>query len=628
MHLNLPNSLRAVCGIAGYVGDHQDGLLKQMITAIRSRGPDDEQQVISGRTHLGFTRLSINGLGASGQQPMASTNGQYITMMNGEIYNAPELRKSLESKGYLFRGLSDAEIIPHGFSEWGTDLFTKLRGMFAIVICDRQSETILLARDHFGIKPLYYSRFTHGFAFSSSARAVGMHPKVGFSLRESAIGEILRFRYCPSGESMFAKVDTVRPGEWVIWKNGSTHRRTYWQNGPYVNGDKTSVVDWVDKFTLALENSVAVGMLSDVPLGILLSGGVDSGAVAFFASRQNREDLLAFTYAMPGKHDESLVGRAIAADSGVQHLIVHPGNESFADSYIRAIRAMDNPVTDSIIVPTYNLLKSVSAERKVVLTGEGADELLGGYAHIGPLLKLGKVAKTGVPLSVVARLLAALPSTLLNRFFPYEAELGVKGHQKICDIVRAGRNPGLALESATSIFSTDELRRGTSLADLGPVSDVRELGMTELVEWGYKKWLPNQILNKMDQLSMAHGVEARVPFVDPVLYDLVRTMPLKLLVSRQSNKVVLRKSLQREGYRWSGEPKRAFFLPPSAGQITELSVVAEEWLCDSMLKKHGVVSKKMATDAVAEMRNGDFIASKQVATLAGLHIWLDQSFNS
>lgn len=617
-----------MCGITGYVGDYQDGLLNQMIKVIRSRGPDDEQQVISGRTHLGFTRLAINGLGASGRQPMSSTNGRYTTMMNGEIYNAPELRKSLENKGYLFRGLSDAEIIPHGFSEWGTDLFAKLRGMFAIVVCDRQSETVLLARDHFGIKPLYYSPFKDGLAFSSSARAVAIHPKVGFSLRESAIGEVLRFRYCPSGESMFAKVDSVRPGEWVIWKNGSTQRHTYWQNEPYGDGDNTSLVDWTNKFTVALENSVAIGMLSDVPLGILLSGGVDSGAVAFFASRHNSQDLLAFTYAMPGKHDESLMAQAIAADSGIGHRIVRPGSESFGDSYVRAIRAMDNPVTDSIIVPTYNMLKSVSTERKVVLTGEGADELLGGYAHIGPLLKLGKVAKMGIPLSGVAGLLAVLPSTLLNRFFPYEAKLGVKGHQKICEIVRLGHNPGLALESATSIFSTDELRRGTSLTDLGPVAEMRELGMTELVEWGYRKWLPNQILNKMDQLSMAHGVEARVPFVDPVLYDLVRRMPFELLVSRKSNKVVLRSSLQREGYRWSGQPKRAFFLPPSADQIEDLSALAEEWLCDSTLKRHGVVSKKMAADAVSEMRNGDFIASKQVATLAGLHIWLDQGFIS
>jgi len=167
---------------------------------------------------------------------------------------------------------------------------------------------------------------------------------------------------------------------------------------------------------------------------------------------------------------------------------------------------MDTPVVDAIIVPTFNLLKSVSAERKVVLTGEGADELLGGYAHIGPLMLLGSLARRGVPLSPLASILKRVPTSVLNRFFPYEATLGSRGHHKLYQLVSSGHSPGLALDHATSIFSVDEIRAGTRLNHLGSGCQLKELRIAELMGWGYSQWLPNQILNKMDQLSMAHGV--------------------------------------------------------------------------------------------------------------------------
>ncbi|MDA0237376.1 MAG: asparagine synthase (glutamine-hydrolyzing) [Proteobacteria bacterium] len=613
-----------MCGLAGYVGKLHFGLLDQMMQIIRPRGPDGEERFEDGLVHLGFARLAINDLSPTGNQPMASSDGRYITMVNGEIYNAAELRKLLEAEGCRFKGSSDAEVIPHGFMHWGTDLFGKLRGMFAVVVFDTNLKQLILARDHFGIKPLYFSTFAGGITFSSSARAVAIHPKVGMNLRESAIGELLRFRYCPSGESMFSRVETVNPGEWIVWDEKKINRRLYWHRQSYNNEVNVSREDWIAQFSTALENSVNVGMMSDVPMGILLSGGIDSGAVARFAGAKNSGSLLAFTYSMPGKHDESAIAKSISTSSGIEHRVIYSPNVTFCESYVRAIRAMDSPVADAIIVPTYNLLHSVSLERKVVLTGEGADELLGGYAHVGPLLKLGKFARARIPLAVVARLLSLVPTTALTKFFPYEAELGVRGHRKICQIVREGCNPALALDHATSIFTSAEVRSGTSLGNVGDVAEVSELKLGDLIDWGYSRWLPNQILNKMDQLSMAHGVEARVPYVDPVLYDVVRSIPTELIRSKKSNKIVLRNALKLQGYQWADEPKRAFFVPPTQTHMAELDALAKEWLCESMLNKHGIVSKTMAIDAITGMRNGDFLALKQVATLAGLHIWLDQ----
>lgn len=613
-----------MCGLAGYIGEFQAGLLDQMINRIRPRGPDGVQVVERDSLHLAFTRLAINDLSATGNQPMVSIDGRYITMVNGEIYNAAELRRLLEAKGWRFRGTSDAEVIPHGFMHWGTDLFKKLRGMFAVSVFDTHLKQLVLARDHFGIKPLYFSDFPGGIVFSSSARAVAIHPKVGMNLRESAIGELLRFRYCPSGESMFSRVETVKPGEFIVWNQKDINRRTYWQRHCYNDEVNESVKNWTEMFSSALENSVNIGMMSDVPVGILLSGGIDSGAITSFAGTKNSGNLLSFTYAMPSDNNESELAKSISKSSGIEHRVIFPPNVPFSESYVRAIRAMDSPVADAIIVPTYNLLHSVSLERKVVLTGEGADELLGGYAHIRPLLKLGKFARSRVPLSVVARLLSAVPATVLDRFFPYEADLGESGRKKICQIVRNGANPSLALDHATSIFTSTEVRNGTSLGNVGGIAQIRDLEISELIDWGYSQWLPNQILNKMDQLSMAHGVEARVPYVDPVLYDVVSSIPTTLTCSMKPNKAILRSALKRRGYQWADEPKRAFFVHPTQTHMEELEAVAKEWLCESMLKKYGIVSKTMANDAVTGMRNGDFISSKQVATLAGLHIWLDQ----
>lgn len=615
-----------MCGVVGYVGEAQDGLLERMIDAVRSRGPDDEQKLILGRTHLGFTRLAINDLGFTGNQPMKSRSGRFISVMNGELYNAPEIRYTLQRKGFEFRGSSDAEIMPHGFEYWGTELFAKLRGMFAVAVWDCESESLYLARDQFGIKPLYYSTIKDGLVFGSSSRAVAKHPRVGTSLRESAIAEVLRFRYCPSGESMFEAVATVNPGEWIRWDRRGLRHNIYWQRQPYEEDDSVHDDEWPELFADALQQSIQKGMLSDVPMGILLSGGIDSGAVAHFAGQLNARNVLAFTYAMPGKHDESSMAREIATNSGIDHRVVQSANESFHDSFVGAIRSMDTPVLDAIIVPTFNLLKAVSGERKVVLTGEGADELLGGYAHIKPLLMLGSMARHGVPLAPLAGVLKTVPTSVLNRFFPYEASLGSQGHRKLCQMVSSGRSPGLALDYATSIFSVDEIQAGTVLNDFGKTSDVRQLAIADLMNWGFSQWLPNQILNKMDQLSMAHGVEARVPYVDPVVYDIVRRVPRRLLVSGKSNKVLLRTALQRRGYRWPQVPKRAFFVPPTSAHLADLSTVADEWSSQTVLAKYGIVSAKMVKAAREGMNRGDFLATKQVAAIAGLHIWLDQGF--
>ena len=194
-----------MCGIVGVTGQCDPSLIERMLNAVASRGPDGTRIHSEGNTHFGFARLAINDLTKTGSQPMVSSNNRFISMMNGEIYNAPELRRLLEAKGHVFEGTSDAEIIPNGYVEWGEELFPMLRGMFAIAITDRITKTLLLVRDQFGIKPLYYATTDDGVVFSSSARAVSLHPAVGQSLNHSALAQVLRFRYVGNGEPLYRK---------------------------------------------------------------------------------------------------------------------------------------------------------------------------------------------------------------------------------------------------------------------------------------------------------------------------------------------------------------------------------------------------------------------------------------
>lgn len=615
-----------MCGIVGITGSVNPELINKMMAVIAARGPDGQERFSQAGMSFGFCRLSINDLSETGNQPMKSSDGLVVAMMNGEIYNAPELRKQLEWKGHKFRGKSDAEVIPNGYVEWGVDLFSRLRGMFAVAVFDLTKHRLLLARDHFGIKPLYFAETRDGVAFSSSARAVGLHPDVGHSLNHQAMSELVRYRYVQSGTALYQQVKVIPPGSVAVCEGRDTRIHTYWRRPRFSSDRRGSEHELIDQFSSGFLSSVKRELMSDVPLGILLSGGIDSGAVLCAAAKSKADNLIAYTLDLEGEASEVSTAAKAASEYGVVHRIVPRSEMSFVETFTRAVQCMDLPVGDAIIAPTYQLLGKVREERKVVLTGEGADELMAGYAHFRPLQVLDRAIRAGISPKAISGFVQLLPLRLLDSVFPYNAKLGESGKQKVLGIVRSGHDPRAALDSAVSIFTPDEMRTGTFLPLHVTEYSVTDLSLPTLIDWGFASWLPNQILNKMDQLSMAHGVEARVPFVDVDLYEIVSRLPLPLLLSRKGNKRVLREALKNWDFAGASIPKRAFYQPVTEKHIVELTSLAKEYLSESMVRKHGVFKTDLIREVLEKLSYGDFLAGKQVVALAAVHVWLEQSF--
>jgi asparagine synthase (glutamine-hydrolysing) len=611
-----------MCGIAGYLGRTIPGLLPSMMSGVRHRGPDGERECIAEPLHLCHARLAIIDLD-TGAQPMYSAGGRLITVFNGEIYNYVELRDELERRGAHFLTRSDTEVIPLGYQLDGCDFFARLNGMFAFALADVERRTLYLVRDHFGIKPLYYARTHDGLVFASTARAVAMHPGVDRSLCPDAIRDYLQFRYVPSGRHFFNGVDTLPPATILeCGFDGGITSKTFWEPRRHAPDGHTEVESWVEETRALLDDAARIQLRADVPVGIFLSGGVDSSTVATFAARHAAGPMTAYTYAMEGAHDEVTAAAAIGRRVGARHVTVSGEGGKGLSGLYDAVACMDNPVGDAIIVPTYRLCQAAARDLKVVLTGEGADEVFGGYVHFAALLKLARLAR----LLPVAHLLAGgverLPLALLNHFFDYQASLGRLGRQKLARMVARIHDPRALYRLASSVIDDDDVDEATHLGR-APAQGPLTLSLGDLMLETVRTWLPYQILNKMDQLSMVHGLEARVPFLDPRIYDLLVRAPDAAFLAGGENKVLLRWVLEVAGGVNARRPKFAFHVPLEERYRSELESLCDDWLGHDVTARHGILKEPFIRANIDALRRGEFLASKRLLAMVGLQMWLE-----
>jgi len=607
-----------ICGIATTRGGADLESLRAMSDLLVHRGPDSAGEYVDGGIALAARRLSILDL-EHGDQPIANEDGSCVVVQNGEIYNYPELRRELERAGHVLRTRCDTEALVHLYEEHGLGFAERLRGMFAVAIWDGRRRRLVLARDRYGIKPLYYRHVGDELRFASELRAL---PRGEIDL--DALEAFLAFNSIPAPYSIFRDVRKLPAGEVLVWEDGEVSLDRYARPGPAAAGELRDgdEAELVEELRARLRDSVRAHLLSDVPVGVLLSGGVDSAALAALAAQETPEPVHTFTIGFAERSfDERADARLVAERYGTEHheLLVRPEPELLLRSLADAF---DEPFADSSALPTY-LVSQLAAEHvKVALSGEGGDELFGGYYTYVADLTADRLA----PLARAVRpLVEALPASTRKASLDYKAKR----------FVRAAHLPPLERHHGwKEIFSSDaraELTGRRTASDPVDVYRARyaetagapQLARLQDVDFGV--YLVDDLLVKTDRASMAHSLEARVPFLDPLVTTLAFALPTRLKVRGLAKKVLLRKAV---------EPllpaeivhgrKRGFSIPAAAWLRGELEPFARETLSAENLQRQRFFQPEPVKRLIEEHVAGREDWSRQLWGLLAFTLWYER----
>ena len=549
-----------MCGIAGFVRDVAlpDGrdTLERMRLAVAHRGPDASGawQSPGGQCGFAHTRLSILDPSPAGNQPMSAADGRLTITYNGEIYNFADLRRSLTQSGVTFRSNSDTEVILRLYEREGDRCVERLRGMFAFAIWDQQERTCFLARDRFGIKPLYYSRIGDGLLFASEVRALLASGLVSPELNPHALYRYFRSGSVPEPLTLIEGIRAVEAGQSMTWRAGRESLARYWE---VKFPDAESESDYVAATRRALIDSVRHHFVSDVPVGVFLSGGMDSTALVALAREVKADDLQTFSLSFPGTTlDEGPSARRTAELFGTSHHELAVDASLARPAFDDFLAAADQPSIDGF----NTFIVSRLARRhgiKVVLSGVGGDELFGGYPsfrNVPRLLRRAQLARLGGPVgTAMVRLAGAIGGPRLRRINdlmtgPLDLEAAYSVLRGIYTDDEARR---LAEHHSGSAVVTDRATRDPLPADPTPEDTISRLEIT--------RYMRNQLLRDTDVMSMASGVELRVPFLDPVLFDTVARIPARQRL--QPGKDLLRRAVPEIPEWVANQPKRGFLFP-------------------------------------------------------------------
>ena len=543
-----------MCGFTGFVGatDNREQILENMMNTIVHRGPDSSGSFIDEDAALGFRRLSIIDISATGDQPLYNEDKTLVLTFNGEIYNYQELREELIEAGHIFTTHTDSETLLHGYEEWGGKLVDRLRGMYAFVIWDRQKKKLFGARDIFGIKPFYYAQMNGCLLFGSEIKSFVEHPKFDKVFNEEALGNYLSFQFVPTNETFFKGVFCLQPGHYFTYENGGMEITRYFEPNFTGDTDKTfdEIVDEVEKTMI---ESVAAHKISDVEVGSYLSSGVDSSYMAYLG-QVDRTFTVGFG---EEQYSEIRDAKEFAKSINMQNdsKIIEP--EEYWDCLSDAMYYMDEPVADPAAIALYFLSKEAAKKVKVVLSGEGSDELFGGYnIYCEPLQYtgfnkipicirrvLGKFAETCLPRSMKGRgFLIRHGKTLEER---YIGNANIFSEKEADKLLKKGCKPG-CMKVTSPLY---ERVKGKD-----PVTKMQYLDM--------HLWLVHDILMKGDKMGMANSLEVRVPFLDKKVMELAQTLPLKYKVNAPKTKIALRAAADRVIRKKTAEKKKLGFPIP------------------------------------------------------------------
>lgn len=540
-----------MCGIAGWLNvdvspDAAKQALQRMCASIQYRGPDDYGLFIDDGVALGMRRLSIVDV-QGGHQPMSSGDESLQLVFNGEIYNHGELRRRLISRGAQFKTRSDTEVILKTYELDGLEGFKSFNGMFAIALWDRRSRVLHLVRDRLGVKPLYYAVEGKSVVFASEIKAILASQFIGREINARAIWDFMTCRYVPAPETIWSKIFKLRPGHWVSLKYGDgVPEPTRWWDLPV--GGRTEYVDdegdALNEFSTLFENAVDLRMVADVPVGILLSGGLDSSAVAAAAARRGaRVETFSVAFDGEAEIDERVHARSVAAHLGTKHHEVVIGCKEFIEFLPEFTYLTDEPLADLASVPLYHVNKLASGSVKVVLSGEGSDEIFGGYTFDRWVSQWDRARQQA--LSDRTRPARTWIGQALSGFLRSESKALVETDLRRLSEPLVMTNLASTAEKATwfreAIIAPDSLQRVRE--DLARIGNQDPLNQALYVYC--QDWLVEDLLMKADRMSMANSIELRTPFLDYRIVEWAWRLAPRLKVGpdaagRYSGKLILR----------------------------------------------------------------------------------------
>jgi asparagine synthase (glutamine-hydrolysing) len=566
-----------MCGICGQFNFEQQEpvypkTIRRMARSIVHRGPDDEGYYISGPLGLGFRRLSIIDL-AGGHQPMSDKEEGVWVIFNGEIYNFKELRSELENCGHRFQTRSDTEVIVHGYKEWGTKVFNRLNGMFGLAIWDVRNRRLVVARDAMGIKLIYYRLSEGQLTFGSEIRSVvaagGARPEVD----PIALNRFLRFRYTPSPLTIFQGIRKLAPGSMLIVEKGRCREERWYDYQPSPFASPKEEREAQAELQELYEAAVGRHLLSDVPVGILLSGGLDSGLLLALMN-QHGEKWPAYTVGYGETFDDDELADAAETASllGAHHIPVKLDRAEFERSLPKIVAALEEPVTSSSIVPMYFVCQRARQDVKVALIGQGPDEVFGGYkrhlgVHYGKLWRQMPEALREVVGSAINRL--PRNETLKRGIYSLDVEDRLQRYQHVFSLAPAQQIDGLFRDDFLPVKLND--RPIDAWRELLPqMEHTDELGGFQLLE--IRSSLPDELLMYADKLSMAHSLEVRVPYLDRTIVEYAQRLEGKFKIRNGKGKWLHREVCHR-------------FLPPRILKRKKRGFavnVVDDWLKSSM----------------------------------------------
>ncbi len=612
-----------MCGIAGYWGNGTRDVLTAMNDTLKHRGPDDEGVYLHNAVGLAHRRLSIVDLSPTGHQPMSTKDGRFTIVFNGEIYNHEALRKEFLST-CSFQGTSDTEVLLYLYATLGPAFLTKLEGMFACALYDREKGTLLLARDPRGKKPLYWTHHKGTLIFGSELKAIHAHPAAPRTLSRTAIAQYLVYEYIPGPQTAFEEIESLRPGTYLVFDGveivQTTYRSTLPNMGTYTKGFSEATQD----LSTLLKEAVACRMVADVPVGVFLSGGLDSSAVSYFAQEVSAQQIKTFSIGFEdASFNESAYARDVARALGTDHHERIVGTADLLRVIEKIPDALDTPMADSSIVPTLLLSEFTSSLVKVALGGDGADELFYGYdtffAH-----RIGEYY-AHVPSTVrngVAALVARLPVS--HRYMSLDFKL--KKFTAGFDTSASRRNTywlsaflpeeldavlQFSIEKDTLLAPTDAWYRG-------------DHAFWDMLSREYMEgYLVEDILMKVDRASMAYGLEVRAPFLDTRLVSFAHTLPYGYRRRGVQGKRVLKEAMRgRIPDHIIDRKKKGFNIPIGSWIRGPLKDFFAETILDGELTKSGLFKRAGLVILLESHLDGTRDNRKKLWTLLVLALWM------